>query len=110
MKILEQLARLDSRETLPFHEWAPTVSIHLAWGVTVVAITAQGDEQTSNTLHRLARRGINPILIAVEPDANFGMVRQRGQRLGFQAFNVSDRRDFAPWQRPQIAHGQGAAK
>jgi uncharacterized protein (DUF58 family) len=108
MKILEQLARLDSRETLPFHEWAQTASIHLAWGVTVVAVTAQGDEQTSNALHRLARRGINPILIAVEPDANFAMVRRRGQRLGFQAFNVSDQRYFAPWQRPQIAHGGGA--
>jgi uncharacterized protein (DUF58 family) len=107
MKILEQLARLDSRETTPFHEWASTASIHLAWGVTVLAITAQGDEQTSNTLHRLARRGINPILIAVESNANFGIVRQRGQRLGFQAFNISDRHDFAPWQRPQIGRGGG---
>jgi uncharacterized protein (DUF58 family) len=107
MKILEQLARLDSRETIPLHEWAHTASIRLAWGVTAVVITAQGDDKTSNTLHRLARRGINPILIAVEPNANFGIIRQRGQRLGFQAFNISDRRDFAPWQRPQMTYSRG---
>jgi len=107
MKILEQLARLDSRETEPFHEWAYGAAVQLPWGVTVAAITAQGDEQTCNTLHQMARRGLNPILIAVEPNANFGLVRQRARRLGFQAFNIADRRDFSPWQRPQAAHGQG---
>jgi uncharacterized protein (DUF58 family) len=107
MKVLEQLARLDARDTMPFHEWAYGASVKLPWGVTVVAITAQGDEKTSNTLHHMTRRGLNPILIAVEPNANFGLVRQRARRLGFQAFNISDRRDFSPWQRPQVTHRQG---
>jgi hypothetical protein len=56
----------------------------------------------------MARRGFNTILIAVEPNANFGKVRERGRRLGFQAFNIADRRDLAPWQRPQTAFGLGA--
>jgi uncharacterized protein (DUF58 family) len=105
MKILEQLARLHTRDTVPFTEWAPAACVNLSWGVTVVAITAQGDERTANTLHQLARSGFNPILIAVEPNANFGLVRERGRRLGFQAFNVSDRRDLAPWQQRQPAGG-----
>lgn len=107
MKMLEQLARLDSRETVPFHEWAQGASVKLSWGVTVVAITAQGDDRTCSTLHQLARRGLNPILIAVEPSANFGVVRRRAQQLGFQAFNISDRRDLSPWQRPRLTHSQG---
>jgi len=103
MKILEQLARLEARATVPFVDWAPAACVNLSWGVTVLAITAQGDERTANTLHQLARSGFNPILIAVEPNANFGLVRERARRLGFQAYNVSDRRDLAPWQRPPAA-------
>ncbi len=100
MKILEQLARVEPAETMPFAEWAPAAGVGLNWGVTILAITARGDARVANVLHRMARAGFNPILIAVEPDANFSLVRERGRRLGFQAFNVSDRRDLAPWQQP----------
>lgn len=109
MKVLEQLARLDARDTVTFSEWAPPACVRLSWGVTLVAITAQGDERTCNMLHRLARGGFNPILIAVEPDANFGRVRERARRLGFQAFNVASRRDLERWQQPGAALPQGAA-
>jgi len=109
MKILEQLARLDSRETIPFAEWAPAASVNLSWGVTVLAITAQGDEATCNTLHQMARNGFNPILIAVEPTANFGRVRERARRLGFQAYNISGRQALSQWQQPQIGPAAGAA-
>lgn len=105
MKILEQLARLEARDSVPFVEWAPGACVNLSWGVTVLAITAQGDARTANTLHQLVRSGFNPILIAVEPNANFGLVRERGRRLGFQAYNVSARRDLAAWQRPQATEG-----
>lgn len=101
MKILEQLARIEAGETIPFAEWAPAACIRLSWGITVLAITAQGDPMVINTLHRLGRSGFNPILVAVEPDANFGRVRERSRRLGFPAFNISDRQDLSPWQRPQ---------
>jgi uncharacterized protein (DUF58 family) len=97
MKILEQLARLDPRETTPLHEWAATAGVRLSWGVTIVAITGQGDEPRCNALHRLARAGFNPILVAVEPDANFGLVRERARRLGFRAYNVSNRADLDRW-------------
>lgn len=108
MKLLEVLARLESRDTTPFTEWAPQACAALSWGVTVVAITAQGDPATCNTLHRLARSGFNPILIAIEPNANFGLVRRRARQLGFQAFNVNDRRDLSEWQRPASSFAAGA--
>jgi hypothetical protein len=107
MKLLELLARLTSRDTTPFSEWAPAACVNLNWGVTVVAITAQGDSQTCNTLHHLARSGFNPILVAIEPNANFGQVRERARRLGFQAFNINDRRDMAQWQSPLTTINMG---
>lgn len=110
MKILEQLARIEPSETIPFAEWAPAACVRLSWGVTVLAITAQGDAPVSNTLHRLARSGFNPVLIAVEPNANFSLVRERARRLGFPAFNVSDRRDLTPWQQRRQGSAQGLAR
>lgn len=101
MKILEQLARVESEESVPFTRWAPTACLGLSWGVTIVAITARGDEATCQTLHRLVRNGFNPVLIAVQPDYNFGNVRERARRLGFRAYNVARIEDLEIWRRPQ---------
>lgn len=109
MKILEQLARLDTRETIPFPEWAPGACMNLSWGITILAITARGDEATINMLHHLVRQGFNPILIAIEPTANFGRVREQARRLGFRAWNISSRHDLTQWQRPRTAPSTRAA-
>ena len=101
MKILERLARIESDLTAPFNQWAATACLNLSWGVTIVVITARGDETTCQTLHRLVRSGFNPILIAVEADHNFGQVRERARRLGFRAFNVTSTSGLDLWRRPQ---------
>ena len=88
MKILERLARLESDKTIPFNRWLSNASLGLSWGVTVLAITARGDEATCAALHRLVRSGLNPILFAVEPDYHFEEVHERARRLGFKAFNT----------------------
>ncbi|HOU40686.1 MAG TPA: DUF58 domain-containing protein [Promineifilum sp.] len=108
MKVLEQLARLDTRDTIPLSEWASTAGVRLSWGVTILAITGQGDEPRCNALHRLARAGFNPILIAVEPDANFGLVRERARRLGFRAYNLTSRADLDRIARPEVGRPAGA--
>lgn len=103
MKILEQLARLDPHDTVPFHEWASSATVRLSWGVTVLAITGRGDEMTCNALHRLVRSGFNPILVVVTPDANFSQVRERARRLGFPAFNITNKANLERWQQPRVA-------
>lgn len=106
MKVLEQLARLDARDTVPFAQWAPSACVRLSWGVTLLAITGQGSESVCNTLHHLVREGFNPILVAVEPDANFGRVRERARQLGFQAYHVVNRGHLERWQQPgEVAAG-----
>lgn len=103
-KILERLARIEAEETIAFTGWAVNACLHLNWGVTILAITANGSEAVCQSLHRLVRAGFNPILITVEPDGNFGLVRERARRLGFAAYNVASPRDLDPWRRPV---GQG---
>ncbi len=103
IKILERLARIEAEKTLPFAQWAATACLHLNWGVTILAITATGSEAVCHSLHRLVRTGFNPILIVVEPDGNFGLVRERARRLGFAAYNVANPHDLDPWRRPYSA-------
>lgn len=103
MKILEQLARIESGETVPFREWGSNACYHLSWGVTILVITPRGDEETCHALHRLVRAGYNPILLAVEPDYNFGLIRERARLLGFSAFNVTGNSNLDIWRRSQRA-------
>lgn len=99
MKLLEQLARIEAANTVPFEQWAPLATLDLSWGVTLLAITSHGDISTCNTMHRLARSGYNPVLITIEPDRNFGQVRERARRLGFQAYNAAGRGGLDQWRR-----------
>ncbi len=108
MRILERLARLETAVTQPFNQWAITASLPLSWGVTILAVTPRGDEAACQTLHRLARKGFNPVLIAIEPNYNFGEVRERARRLGFIAYNVSQRSGLEQWQAIS-AKWQGAS-
>ncbi len=100
MKLLERLARVESEDTLDFNTWVSRATLPLSWGVTLLVVTPRGDEQTCNQLHRFVRAGFNPILFAVEPNYNFGEVRERARRLGFLAYNVVDESDLDRWRTP----------
>ncbi len=100
IKILERLARVESENTIPFTQWANQATLHLSWGVTILVITAKGTIPICEALHRMVQAGYNPVLIVVEPDANFSDVRQRAKQLGFAAFNIVDSSDLDPWRKP----------
>lgn len=107
MKVLEQLARIEPRSTLPFSGWIPRACLHLSWGVTIPTITPNGDEATCNALHRLVRAGYNPVLILVTPTHQFGQIRARARQLGFSAYHVTKPGDMDEWRRPfpaAVAH------
>jgi hypothetical protein len=102
MKILEQLARIETDHTVSFSAWATAACVNLGWGVTILTITARGDESSCHALHRLVRAGFNPILLATEADYNFDSVRERARRLGFRAYNVSGVRDLDRWRQRAV--------
>lgn len=94
MKVLETLARLESETTLPLVPFATRASVNLSWGVTLILVTPRGDEATCQMLHRFVRAGLNPILLVIEPTANFAAVRARARSLGFQAYLVLQPEDL----------------
>ena len=101
IKILERLARIETENSIPFTEWAYQATLHLSWGTTVLILTAKGSHEICETIHRMVRAGYNPVLITVEPDSNFGSVRQRAKQLGFSAYNITALEDLDPWRKVQ---------
>lgn len=99
MKLLELLARVEAGASAEFNAWAPRVTVNLSWGVTLLAVTPNGDETTSQAMHRLARAGYNPVLIVTAPLAGFDQVRERARRLGFAAFRVTEPDELRGWQQ-----------
>jgi len=99
MKVLELLARVEPQAAEPFSHWLQQASLPLSWGDTAMAITPVADEAACRALHQLCRRGFNVVLIAVEPQARFGLVRERARRLGFTAYEVSRKRDLEAWRQ-----------
>ncbi len=97
MKLLEWLARVQLAETATLADWLPTAVMDLPWGTTVVAITPTGNEATCRALHRLLRAGLNPVLVVVEPHAQFSVVRERARQLGIAARQVADERELRQW-------------
>jgi uncharacterized protein (DUF58 family) len=109
MKLLEWLARVEAAETESLASWLPRAATALTWGATVVAVTPTGDEATCAALHRLRRAGLNPVLLAVEPHAQFGLVRERCRQLGIAAHLVADEDDLRRWQAAGLPLRAGAA-
>jgi uncharacterized protein (DUF58 family) len=89
MKLLELLARVETTETTPFAAWIPGACLHLSWGVTILTISPTADLAVCQALHRLARAGFNPVLMAIAPQPNFAQTRERARRLGFTAYLVT---------------------
>lgn len=102
MKLLELLARVEARPTIPLAVWTARATLHLGWGITVPVITPQPAEDTYAALHRLVRGGYNPVLIVTTPGVNFILIAERARQLGFSAFHVSSRANLAAWQEPHF--------
>jgi uncharacterized protein (DUF58 family) len=99
MKVLEVLARVEPQPAEPFGDWLQQASLPLSWGDTVIAITPTAGEVVCSALHQLCRRGFNVVLFAVEPQAHFGLLRERARRLGFTAYEVARRQDLRAWRQ-----------
>jgi uncharacterized protein (DUF58 family) len=94
IKVLEQLARIESAETVPFHTWLPASCHNLSWGNTILVITPDADERLCRSIHQLLRSGYSPLLIIVDPFIGFGEIRRRAVQLGFPAFRVINEKDL----------------
>lgn len=95
MKVLEVLARIEAGRTAAFNNWLLPHTAPLSWGTTLILITPNGDEATCALAHRLVRAGLNTVLLVTQATGDFGRIRDRARRLGFNAFLVRNPADLA---------------
>jgi len=105
MQVLERLARLEGAPTVNFAHYAYQATHKLNWGVTLLTIVPDADQDVCDTMHRLVRAGFNVVLLVIEAYANFSSVRERARLLGFSAYHVPDIRALRRWQEGG-GHGQ----
>lgn len=91
MKVLEQLARIEAGNTVAFSSWMPGACLRLNWGVTILAVSPSGNEGICQALHQLVKTGFNPVLLIIEPFANFPEIRERARHFGFPAYHLTGR-------------------
>jgi uncharacterized protein (DUF58 family) len=103
MTLLEWLARVQLAETRPLVEWLPEAAKGLTWGATVLAVAPTGDAALCSALGRLRQAGLNPVLVAVEPHAQFELVEARARQAGVAAYRVADEADLRRWQARNAA-------
>lgn len=94
IKLLEQLARIESSGKIEFIPWLTAQPIPLSWGGSAVVITPTADATLCNHLHRLVRQGINPTLMVTERQTNFPEIMERSRRLGYKALQIYERKDL----------------
>ncbi|MDX1614437.1 MAG: DUF58 domain-containing protein [Candidatus Promineifilaceae bacterium] len=99
MRILEQLARVESGATLESEHWMVRTTLDLSWGTNVIVVSPKGDDATCAALHQLVRRGLTPFLVIVDPYADFAAIRERARHLGFEAFHVGNQRMLSARQK-----------
>lgn len=94
MKLLERLARIEATEQFDFNTYLRTNSLPLSWGGTALVITPYADDGLCQTLHHWVRRGINPILIVVEPNDRTHALKDRARQLGFVAVEAGNQAEL----------------
>ena len=95
MKVLGLLARVELHQAAtPFASWLPHATLGLSWGTTILVVTPTVSAELSQALHRLARRGYNPILILTDKPRDIAAVRGRAKHLGYLAFEVLAEKDL----------------
>ncbi len=100
MKILERLARLEPVTGGAFPAWLPVACQSLSWGTLVLVINPTGGRELEAVLHQLRRAGLNPVLILVNPLADWKLAeqRERGRQLGFAVTYLPTVHELAAWQ------------
>jgi len=98
MRILDQLARIEAGEGLPFQEMIGRECVHLPWGATLLLITGSADETLFDQLFQARRAGFSPVLILTGQLPQVMRVRQLAQNFDIPFFHFRSEMDLEMWK------------
>ena len=87
-KILETLAVIRARGTMPLDQLLTLECNQLAQGTTVIVITPSTREGWTATAHRLLRRGLRVIAVLIDPESFGGRPGMRHTALHLNSISI----------------------
>jgi len=90
MRLLEILARARMAPTVPLTTVLPEASASMGWGTTAVVITAGSQRDLLAALLQMRRRGLQIVLIVMDPTTRFPDLQARLKYLGVSSFLVTN--------------------
>ncbi len=98
MRLLEMLARARMASTIPLTTILPEASASMGWGTTAVVVTAGSQNKLLAALLQMRRRGLQVMLIVVDPTTRFPDLQARLKYLGVSAFLITKEKDLDLWR------------
>ncbi len=98
MRLLEALARVRMAPTIPLTTVLPQASASIGWGTTAVVITAGSQRDLLPALLQMRRRGLQVMLVVIDPTTRFPALQARLKYLGVSAFVVTKEKDLDVWR------------
>lgn len=98
MRLLEMLARARMTPTVPLTTVLPEASASIGWGTTAVVITAGRQRKLLPALLQMRRRGLQVMLVVIDPTTRFPDLQARLRYVGVSAFLVTKEKDLDVWR------------
>lgn len=99
MRVLENLARLETGETMPVAEMIRHQSVHLSWGTTLLLISGHLDEALFDALFAARRSGLRPGIILVGYPEHFQEHQRKALAFGLPVTQIANESDLEIWQK-----------
>jgi uncharacterized protein (DUF58 family) len=107
LRILEVLARIESKETYPLVELLWQQRLHLAWGTTQVLISPYMDDELLDELFQGQRTGFGTVIITIGTLPGYRTIEQKARYFGFPLYNIQDESDLDIWRRGKVIARNG---
>ncbi|MEA3408177.1 MAG: DUF58 domain-containing protein [Chloroflexota bacterium] len=98
MHILDVLARAELSEHLSFADLLHQDRLQLTWGSTAIIISGHADDALFDNMLLMKRSGFHVMLILVDSQTPFALVKQRAEDVGVTAHQVWQERDLDVWR------------
>jgi uncharacterized protein (DUF58 family) len=99
MRLLETLARVESRDHSALTPLIEQQRYKLGWGTSLIVITGRADDALLNELYQARRGGQHAILILAGRDGSDELSRQRAHTYGIPVLSIASERDLKIWMQ-----------
>jgi len=98
MQILESLAKVEMSTDTPFEELLRRARLELTWGGSAIIITSDATDTLFDQMITMRRSGFYVMLIVVDAQGAFGVIKERASQIGVVAHEVWQERDLDVWR------------